>query len=105
MILDDLPEYEGTGTEIPYLGSNDYAALGLILVSLVLALISVNTAFRAMLTPSRRRSLNLVGVLLAGFLILIVLTPQVRMVPWLGIILFLGVLGLFKLMSQFETPD
>jgi hypothetical protein len=45
----------------------------------------------------------LIGVLVGGFALLITLVPYGHDNPWLAVLLFFGVIGLFKLMSQFEV--
>jgi cyclophilin family peptidyl-prolyl cis-trans isomerase len=54
--------------------------------------------------PSVQRSLVLVLVLIGGFLLLVLLTPEAHRHQWLAGLLFLGLLGMFNLMSRFETP-
>ncbi len=51
-----------------------------------------------------RRSILLLAVAFAAFLVLIALTPRGPDYPLLAIALFVGVLGLLKLLSQFEKP-
>jgi cyclophilin family peptidyl-prolyl cis-trans isomerase len=48
-------------------------------------------------------SLNLVVVLVGGFLLFVLLFPAAQGHAWLAPALFAGVLGLFRLMSQFES--
>lgn len=55
-------------------------------------------------SPAVQRSLVLVLVLIGGFLLLVVLTPEAHRRPWLAALLFLGLLGMFRLMSRFESP-
>src|SRR5262249_48960899 len=48
-------------------------------------------------------SLNLVGVLIGGFVLLMLLMPASQAYPWLAAVLFVGLLGMMRLMSQFES--
>jgi cyclophilin family peptidyl-prolyl cis-trans isomerase len=49
-------------------------------------------------------SLNLIGVLIGSFLLLVILVPPAQTRAWLALGLFLGILGVLKLMSRFESP-
>jgi hypothetical protein len=49
-------------------------------------------------------SLNLVVVLIGSFLLFVILMPAAPAHAWLALALFLGLLGLLKLMSRFESP-
>ena len=54
---------------------------------------------------NRLVSLLLVNVLIAGFGLFILFTPQTQNSSWLGIVLFLALFGLFRLMSRFEKSS
>jgi cyclophilin family peptidyl-prolyl cis-trans isomerase len=54
--------------------------------------------------PARVPAFLLLIVLVAGFVLLAVLTPYCEPGGWLGPVVFLAALGLFKLMSRFESP-
>jgi hypothetical protein len=41
-------------------------------------------------------------LLVVGFLLLVLLTPLCQNQQWLAVLVFLAVMGLFRLMSQFE---
>jgi cyclophilin family peptidyl-prolyl cis-trans isomerase len=49
-------------------------------------------------------SLNLVAVLVGSFLLFVILVPAGQAHAWLALALFLGLLGVLKLMSRFESP-
>jgi cyclophilin family peptidyl-prolyl cis-trans isomerase len=49
-------------------------------------------------------SLHLLVVLVGGFLLLVILVPAAQTRAWLALTLFLGLLGVLKLMSRFEAP-
>ncbi|MCI0507327.1 MAG: peptidylprolyl isomerase [Gammaproteobacteria bacterium] len=51
---------------------------------------------------NRLISLLLVNVLISGFGLFIIMTPQTATTPWLGFVLFMAIFGLFRLMSRFE---
>jgi len=70
--------------------------VGIILVSLLGVLLSKH------LSPNRLISLLLVNVLIAGFGVFIIITPATAGSSWLGIAVFMGIFGLFRLMSRFE---
>ena len=55
--------------------------------------------------PVAASSLSLLTVLIGSFLLLVILTPMARFHPALGTALFLGLLGVLKLMSRFESPQ
>ena len=64
------------------------------------------------LAPARLLSLNLVTVLIAGFILFAVLNVRAQddahdseSSHWFGVLLFLGTLGLLRLMGRFESPD
>ena len=70
--------------------------VAIVLVSLLGVLLSKH------LSPNRLISLLLVNVLIAGFGIFIIVTPATAGSTWLGLIVFTGLFGLFRLMSRFE---
>jgi cyclophilin family peptidyl-prolyl cis-trans isomerase len=49
-------------------------------------------------------SLNLIGVLVGGFLLFVLLGPAAQAHASVALALFLGLLGVLKLMSRFESP-
>lgn len=49
-------------------------------------------------------SLNLIGVLVGGFLLFVLLAPAAQAHASVALALFLGLLGVLKLMSRFESP-
>jgi peptidyl-prolyl cis-trans isomerase B (cyclophilin B) len=49
-------------------------------------------------------SLDLVGVLIGTFLLLVLLIPEGHRIPWLAAVLFIGVVAILKLLGRFETP-
>jgi hypothetical protein len=73
--------------------------VGIILVSLLGVLLSKH------LSPNRLVSLLLLNVLIAGFGVFIVVTPATAGSTWLGLAVFMGVFGLFRLMSRFEKSS
>lgn len=79
------------------------AALGplgaLVLVGLLLF------AFAGRVSPQRLGSLGLVLTLVSGFVMLIQLTPMAQRDSRVAVLAFWGLIGLFKLMNQFEKPQ
>lgn len=73
--------------------------VGIILVSLLGVLLSKH------LSPNRLVSLMILNVLIAGFGIFIVVTPATSGSTWLGFGVFMGLFGLFRLMSRFEKSS
>ena len=73
--------------------------VGIILVSLLGVLLSKH------LSPNRLVSLMILNVLIAGFGIFIVVTPATSGSTWLGFAVFMGLFGLFRLMSRFEKSS
>jgi len=73
--------------------------VAIVLVSLLGVLLSKH------LSPNRLISLLLVNVLIAGFGIFIIITPATAGSSWLGIVVFMGIFGLFRLMSRFEKSS
>lgn len=73
--------------------------VSIILVSLFGVLLSSHMG------KNRLVSLLLVNVLIAGFGILILYTPDTQNSTWLGIALFMALFGLFRLMSRFEKSS
>jgi cyclophilin family peptidyl-prolyl cis-trans isomerase len=73
--------------------------IAIILVSLLGVLLNKH------LSQSRLVSLLLVNVLIAGFGIFIIVTPATSGSNWLGFIVFMGLFGLFRLMSRFEKSS
>ena len=56
--------------------------------------------------PLRRlRSYLLLGIAIAAFVLLVLLTPHAAEQPWLALGLFFGLLCLLRLLSQFERPS
>lgn len=51
---------------------------------------------------NRLVSLLLLNVLIGGFGLIIVLTPETGNSSWLGVALFMGIFGMLRLMSRFE---
>jgi hypothetical protein len=76
------------------------AGLGIAILLIGIA----HTFLYGRLAPARLRSLNLIGVFLGAFLFLVLTIPVSYLYPALGIGSFLGMLSLFKLLGQFETP-
>ena len=70
--------------------------VAIVLVSLLGVLLSKH------LSQNRLISLMLINVLIAGFGIFIIVTPATAGTTWLGLIVFTGLFGLFRLMSRFE---
>lgn len=89
-------------TAVPQTELNNLIALLLvtiILVSLLGVLLSKH------LGPNRFVSLLLVNVLIAGFGIFIIVTPATAGSSWLGLVVFMGLFGLFRMMSRFERDS
>ncbi len=61
--------------------------------------------FSAKFSRQKLKSLVLINVLIAGFLILLVALPSVKSTPILSALTMLGILAMFRLMTQFEMPD
>lgn len=75
-------------------------ALGLLLLA---SLAVAGFLLRRRLSPRHVGSLFLLQVLVAAFLLLPLLVPMGHVYGWLPPITFLGLLGLFRLMSRFES--
>src|SRR5262249_6546457 len=70
----------------------------------LMVLCGLGCFFLAKRLPARvLLSLNLVVVLVGGFLVFLLLFPAAQGHAWLAPTLFAGTLGLFRLMSQFES--
>lgn len=80
-------------------------ALGLVLWAMILvaSLALIGYAVCPRIPVSWQRSIYLMIVLVIGFVLLALLTPLCDTRPLLGAALFLGALGLFRLMSRFES--
>ena len=59
---------------------------------------------RSLLPAGWFRSVLLLGVFVGALCLLILLVPYSQHQPWLALALFFGILGVFKLLSQFEKP-
>jgi cyclophilin family peptidyl-prolyl cis-trans isomerase len=60
--------------------------------------------FGAKRLPARAQpSIHLISVLIGGFLLLVLLFPLGQIHQWVAVGLFLGVLGMLRVMSQFES--
>jgi len=70
--------------------------VAIVLISLLGVLLSKH------LSQARLVSLLLVNVLISGFGIFIIVTPSTAGSSWLGFVVFMGLFGLFRLMSRFE---
>lgn len=53
---------------------------------------------------ARRRSAVMLVVAVAAFVLMILLAPAGQERPWLALLLFAGVLGIVRMLSQFEKP-
>ena len=78
--------------------------ISLLLVAIVLVSL-LGVLLNKHLSHSRLVSLLLVNVLIAGFGIFIIITPATEGSSWLGLIVFMGLFGLFRLMSRFEKSS
>ena len=75
--------------------------IALLLVTIVLSSL-LGVLLSKHLKPNRFVSLLLVNVLIAGFGIFIIVTPATAGSTWLGFAVFMGIFGLFRMMSRFE---
>lgn len=75
--------------------------IALLLVTIILVSL-LGVLLNKHLNPNRLVSLMLVNVLIAGFGIFILVTPSTIGSSWLGFAVFMGLFGLFRLMSRFE---
>jgi cyclophilin family peptidyl-prolyl cis-trans isomerase len=50
-------------------------------------------------------SLNLIVVLIGGFVLIVVAMPHGQQKPWLATLLFFGLIGMFKVLGRFESPS
>ena len=78
--------------------------IALLMVSIILVSL-LGVLLRKHLGPNRFVSLLLVNVLIAGFGIFIIVTPSTAGSTWLGFLVFMGLFGLFRMMSQFEKSS
>jgi cyclophilin family peptidyl-prolyl cis-trans isomerase len=79
----------------------------LVAAAIVLGIVVLGVAqtfLHGTLAPARLRSLTLLMVFLGAFLFLILTIPVSHLYSAIGIGSFVGLLGLFKLLGQFETP-
>ncbi len=83
--------------------SGGLSTLALVAVILMLLCNLVAFLFGNRWPPQTRGALNLLPVLIGFFLLLSELGPRAARVPLLGVALFFGVVGLFKLMNRFES--
>jgi len=58
---------------------------------------------RQRLQPAIVASLNLISVLVGMFILLFVLLPGAQARPWLGALLFFGLIGVFRALGKFEA--
>jgi len=96
--LADEPQ-DGKQKSIPQHQINQLIAIllgAIIMVSLLGVLLQKHLA------QNRLISLLLVNVLIGGFGLFMLLTPLTATSSWIGIVLFMGIFGLFRLMSRFE---
>ncbi|WP_455207609.1 peptidylprolyl isomerase [Kaarinaea lacus] len=79
------------------------------LIAIFLAAIIMVSLFGVLLQnhigKNRLLSLLLVNVLISGFALFIILTPQTAGSNWIGFVLFMAIFGLFRLMSRFEKSS
>jgi peptidyl-prolyl cis-trans isomerase B (cyclophilin B) len=69
----------------------------------MVALGGTKVLIRNRIAPRHAVSMDLVGVLLGTFMLLILLVPEGHRYPWLAGALFFGVLVVLKLLGQFEA--
>ena len=73
-------------------------------LSLVVVVVLIGFYGQGKLPASWQPTLLLLILLVVGFLLLVLLTPLCPNQQWLAVLVFLAVMGLFRLMSQFESP-
>ncbi len=71
---------------------------------LVIALLSLSAFFLfGRLSARHLTSICLINVLVAMFLVTVLQIPAAKTAPWIGAVLFAGLIGTFKLMNRFES--
>ena len=79
------------------------------LVAILLGAIIMVSLFGVLLSKhishNRLISLLLVNVLIGGFGLFMLLTPETGNSSWLGIVIFMGIFGMLRLMSRFEKSS
>lgn len=78
-----------------------FLAAGLVLIGL---LGTAKVLLGKRLAPRHMASLDLVGVLVSMFLLLVLLVPDGHRSPWLAAALFVALIAVFKLLGRFEAP-
>jgi cyclophilin family peptidyl-prolyl cis-trans isomerase len=76
-----------------------------ILLVIIILVSLLGVLLQRHVNKNRLISLLLVNVLVAGFGLIIIYTPQTQDSRWLGIALFFAIFGLFRLMSRFEKSS
>jgi cyclophilin family peptidyl-prolyl cis-trans isomerase len=101
------PELEALVTSGPVAqSSNEAAPLQAILALLLMALIGIAVSLLVgKMTAKTVAALSLMGVLVGGVTLYSLLVPLSRASRLLSIVVFLGLVGMFRLMGRFENPE
>lgn len=70
----------------------------------LILVISITTFFlRNRITPRVHLSLSMLTAFIAAFTLFFALTPSVLGAPWVGLVVFASLVGLYKFMNRFES--
>ena len=94
---------EGESTGLEEMQDGTEAIVGLFCILLLLPI--VGWLFYGRLSKSNLLSLLMLEALVAGFGVLLLVTPWGHREDWLAALLFVGMLSMFKFMNQFESKN
>ena len=83
----------------------DVSMVASVAVGVVILIGVIHALLNGWVSPARLRSINLLGIFVGALLLMILATPVAHHFPPVGLLLFVGLLGLFKLMGSFETAS
>lgn len=89
-----------TGNQVNDIGQKQLIA---ILITSIIVVCLIGFFLFERISKARLLSLLLVNVLICGFILFILLTPEGHKNSWLAIVIFAGLFAMFRLMSNFES--
>lgn len=89
-----------TGNQVHEIGQKQLIA---ILITSIIVVSLIGFFLFERISKARLLSLLLVNVLICGFILFILLTPEGHKNSWLAIVIFAGLFAMFRLMSNFES--
>jgi|GEM_PF-6934653 len=98
------PSFAEDPIQIRMLGEKSNVTLFIICIHVILGLSLLGFFMKKGCQSNLHRALFLLIVLVSFFFIMAVMIPYSQHYSWLAILLFLGFLAVFKLMTQFEKP-